>query len=435
MLSRADATARTRVAAIVADRMIESVQPGSAMPAAGSLRPRSVLLGLPRWTRDGGISAHVQTSAALLARHGLDVRVLAARVESSEQMPGVTVYRCPDLFHDDVPMTQRIGAALAFEPDVIHLHQVDRPDVVQAMKASAPVVVSAHLYSACTAGVYYFRPGDECTRAHGPGCVVNLIARGCGHTRNPKPLPARYRNASRRAAALKAADLVISYSSSVDRHLAANGLARRELIPIPVTIAAQSGSGHEHRRRVVFAGRLVREKGVDVLIRAAREVDGEFVICGDGRLLEAMRRLAVRHGVADRVTFKGWLDPEQLAAELAGASVVVMPSRWPEPFGLVGIEALAAGRPVIASGTGGIVDWLDDGVNGLCVTPGDAQDLARALNELLADPVRQQAMGHAGREMVDTRFTPERHTTAILNAYGAVRAGWLSGRVAASTLV
>jgi glycosyltransferase involved in cell wall biosynthesis len=405
--------------------MTESAQLGSTLPIADSLTPRSVLLGLPRWTRDGGISAHVQTSAALLAQRGIDVRVLAARVESREEIPGVTVYRCPDLFHDDVPMTQRIGAALAFEPDVIHLHQVDRPDVVHAMKASAPVVISAHLYSACTAGVYYFRPGHECTRAHGPGCVANLIARGCGHTRNPKPLPARYRNASRRAAALKAADLVISYSSSVDRHLAANGLSRRQIVPLPVTIAAKPGSGHGDRRRVVFAGRLVREKGLDVLIRAAREVDAEFVICGDGRLLEPMRRLAARNGVAGRVAFRGWLGPEQLAEELANASVVVMPSRWPEPFGLVGIEALAAGRPVIASATGGIVDWLDDGVNGVCVAPGDTHELARALNGLLADPARQQAMGAAGREMVNTRFTPERHTTAILNAYGAVRAGAL----------
>lgn len=403
------------------------------MPAS-SLTPRSLLLGLPRWTRDGGISAHVQSTAALLAQHGLDVRVLAARVESTEEIPGVTVYRCPDLFHDDVPMAQRIGAALAFRPDVIHLHQVDRPDVVQAMKLSAPVVVSAHLYSACTAGVYYFRPGQECTRAHGPGCMINLIARGCGHTRNPKPLPARYRNASRRAAALKAADLVISYSSAVDRHLAANGLTRRRIVPIAATIAPVQGSGHANRRRVVFAGRLVREKGVDVLIRAAREVDAEFVICGEGRLLEPMRRLAERIGVAGRVAFKGWLGPEQLAEELANASLVVMPSRWPEPFGLVGIEALAAGRPVIASATGGIVDWLDDGISGLWVKPGDAHELARALNELLADPDRQQAMGIAGREMVNTRFTAERHVAGVLSAYGSARAAWSPARSVALDL-
>jgi glycosyltransferase involved in cell wall biosynthesis len=381
-------------------------------------------MAVPRWTRDGGVSAHVQTSAAILARHGLDVRVLAARIESPDDVPGVTLYRCPDLFHADVPMATRIGEALSFGPEVIHLHQVDLPDVAREMRMSAPVVISAHNYPACSAGAYYFHPGQECTRAHGPGCIVNMLARGCMHTHNPKPVPKLYKNASRRAEALTHADLVVSYSSSVDRHLAANGLLRRRIVPYSTTIAPTVGPGDASARRVVFAGRLVREKGVDILIRAARQVDAEFVICGDGRLLKTMRRLARRNGVEGRVSFKGWLNPEQLAREFANASVVVVPSLWPEPFGLVGIEALAAGRPVIASATGGIGDWLDDGVSGLCVEPGDVHDLARALNELLADPLRQRTMGLAGRDAVSRRFSPERHLAAILDAYRAAREAW-----------
>lgn len=404
--------------------MADADASASMTASSGPPVTRSVLLGVPRWTRDGGVSAHVQTSATLLAQHGVDVRVLAARIESDGDLPGVTMYRCPDLFNDDAPMTARIGEALSFKPDVIHLHQVDRPDLVKAMRASAPVVISAHVYSACTSGVYYFRPGHECTRAHGPACAFNLVARGCAHTRNLKPLPTRYKNASRRVEALRNADLVLSYSAAVDRHLAANDLSRRRIVPFPATISPKLGSGHATRRRVVFAGRIVHQKGVSVLIRAARHVDGEFVICGDGRQLEAMRKLAQRTGVQERVSFKGWLSSEQLADEFANASVVAVPSLWPEPFGLVGIEALAAGRPVIASATGGIEDWLDDGISGLCVTPGDVEELALALNELLADTERQRTMGAAGREAVNRRFSPERHVAGILDAYASARATW-----------
>lgn len=393
--------------------------------SAGSApETNSVLLGVPRWTRDGGISAHVQSSAAILAGHGLDVRVLTARVESTEEIPGVIVYRCPALFHADAPMTERLGDALTFAPDVVHLHQVDLPDVVQALRASAPVVISAHVYSACPSGLYYFRPGQECTRAHGPACLLNMVVRGCAHTINLKSLPVKYVNAARRAQALQGADMVVSYSTAVDRHLAANGLTRRQIVPFPATIQARTGSGHAQRRRVVFAGRVVAHKGVAILIRAAHEVDGEFVICGDGRQLEAMRRLARRMGVERRVTFRGWLGSQQLAQELADASVVVVPSLWPEPFGLVGIEALAAGRPVIASATGGVEDWLEDGVSGVCVKPGDVADLVRALNDLLADPDRQAAMGLAGRQAVHARFSEERHAGAILGAYATARAVW-----------
>lgn len=216
--------------------MAESDRSASSALVSDLPAPRSVLMAVPRWTRDGGVSAHVQTSAAILARHGLDVRVLAARIESADEIPGVTLYRSPDLFHEDVPMDARIGRAMAFGPEVVHLHHVERPDIAQAMRMSAPLVISAHNYAACPSGKYYFRPGQECTRAHGPGCIVNMIARGCAHTRNPKSLPTRYINAARGAEALGLADLIVSYSSSVDRHLAANGLPRRKIVPLSTTL-------------------------------------------------------------------------------------------------------------------------------------------------------------------------------------------------------
>jgi glycosyltransferase involved in cell wall biosynthesis len=366
----------------------------------------------------------VVASAALLAGRGVEVTVLTARIESSERVEGVTLCHRPGLFHTDTSLDERIGDALESEPAVVHLHQIDDPEIVSALRASAPLVISAHGYTACTSGVYYFRPGHECTRSHGPGCVPNLLVRGCAHTRDPSSLPARYRHATGGLAALRRADLVVSYSSAVDRHLAANGIAHRVVVPYFPTMVPKSGSVHEAHRRVVFAGRIVAPKGVGVLIRAARDVEAEFVVCGDGRALDAMRKLARRHGVEERVRFTGWLHPDALAQELADASVVAVPSVWPEPFGLVGIEGFAAGRPAVGSATGGVGDWLTDGVSGLFVAPADSRGLARALNELLADPERQRTMGLAGRDTVTTRFSPERHLAVLLDAYATARSTW-----------
>jgi glycosyltransferase involved in cell wall biosynthesis len=393
-----------------------------------AMTPSSVLLVTPRWTRDGGVATHVVSSAAALAGSDVDVHVLAARLELTERIAGVTLHHAPHLFDVGASPEVRIGDARALSPDVIHLHQFEDPDVVSFMQAGSPIVISVHGYSACTSGVHYFRPGQECTRPHGPGCIPNLLLRGCAHGRNPASFPGAYARVTRGLHALRHADLVISYSSAVDRHLSVNGLTRRAIVPLFATIPARSAGGHAARRRVVFAGRVVRTKGVDVLIRAARSVQAEFVICGDGGRLEAMQELARRLGVEERVRFTGWLSAEDLALELAEASVVVMPSLWPEPAGLVGIEAQAAGRPVIASSTGGVGDWLQDGVNGLCVRPGDARDLARALDELLDDPDRQAAMGAAGRQIVGERFTLGHHLAALLQAYGTARATWAQAR-------
>jgi glycosyltransferase involved in cell wall biosynthesis len=392
--------------------------------------PSAVLLLTPRWTRDGGVSAHVEASAAALAASGVQVSVAAARVEAQEPPPGVELIEAPRMFESSAGAEERIGEALARHHDVIHLHQVDDPDLVEGLRAIAPVLLSAHGYTACTSGVHYFRPGEECTRGHGPGCVPNLLVGGCAHTRHPKTLPKKYRNASRGLRALLAADLAISYSSAIDRHLATNGIAARAIVPYFPTMPARPGSGHAERRRVVFSGRIVPPKGVDVLLDAARQVDGEFRLCGAGRELEAMRGLARDLGIEDRVTFTGWLDAEQLAVELGEASVVVMPSVWPEPFGLLGIEAFAAGRPAVASMTGGVVDWLEHGVSGLGVPPADPPALAAALTQLLEDPARQERMGLAGRQCVDSRFSPERHVTALMSAYAAAQEVWSPGRYA-----
>jgi glycosyltransferase involved in cell wall biosynthesis len=390
--------------------------------------PRSVLLVTPSWTRDGGVEAHVQASAAALAEHGMHVAVLTARIDSQACARGASIFHSPGLFDAGVAMRERVADALSSGPEVIHFHQVYDPELVEFMRASAPVALSAHGYGACPSGVYYFRPGQECTRARGMGCIPRMLARGCMHTRDPRDLPAKYARAGRGLEALRRADLAVTYSSSVDRHLAANGVTRRTIVPLFTTMAPHAGSGHHTRRRVVFAGRIVKPKGAEVLVRAARDVDAEFVICGDGRQLPALRGLAHELGIEDRISFRGWLAATELAIELANASLVAIPSLWPEPFGLVGIETLAAGRPVVASATGGVADWLEDGVSGTLVRPGDAGALSLALNELLADPARQQTMGMAGREAVAERFSRECHVRKLQESYRAACATWSSRR-------
>jgi glycosyltransferase involved in cell wall biosynthesis len=387
---------------------------------------RRVTFITPYWARNGGVGAHVLESAALLARAGVDVQVLAAQVVSEERPPGVVVAREPELMERGTDVMRRLSSVLAHEPDIVHLHQVDEPEIVEAVRERAAVVMSAHGYTACTSGVHYFGPGEGCTRHHGPGCVVHLPR--CAHVRNPTSLPRRYRAATRGLSALQRADLAVSYSSAVDRHLSVNGVRHRAIVPyfptVPADLAGVSPIDREGAPaassppRVLFVGRVVAAKGAGVLLRAAREVsDAEFVIAGSGRQLPAMRKLAQRLGLAERVRFAGWLGPRELASELRGAAVAVVPSVWPEPFGIVGIEAHAAGVPVIASATGGISDWLDDGVNGLLVPAGDAPALARALSDLLADHERRRAMGQAGRRSTAARFSAELHLAALERAY------------------
>ena len=389
----------------------------SASDPAPAAPIESVLFVTPRWTRNGGVGAHAIESAAALRERGVTVDVLSAASDVGED----EVILAPRLFDRSLSPSERVGAADGRRYDAVHFHQAEHPELAAHLRRRSPVLVSAHAYTACPSGLHYFSPGNECHRAHGPLCLANMLARGCTHGRRPTAFREMYERSGRGLATLREADLAIAYSSAVERHLAENGLERRALIPLFATVPT-AGQERVSRGTVLFAGRLVAPKGAAVLIDAAAAGALRLVICGDGRDREALEARARERGVEAR--FTGWLGREQLAAETARADVVALPSLWPEPFGLAGIEALALGRPVVASDTGGVRDWLEDGLSGRLVPPGDARALADALRELLEDDRRADAMGAAGRDAVNAHFTRERHVDALLAAYAAAGDHW-----------
>jgi glycosyltransferase involved in cell wall biosynthesis len=175
---------------------------------------------------------------------------------------------------------------------------------------------------------------------------------------------------------------------------------------------------------VLFAGRLVPEKGVDRLLHALAQMGSppKLLVAGDGPERSRLARLAQRLGVADRTEFLGWLSPAQVGAIVDRVSVVAVPSLWPEPFGIIGIEAMAHGRPVVAFDVGGIREWLQHEVTGLLVPPEDVPALSGALAALFGNPDCAWQMGEAGRRAALTRFSAGHHVSALLNLFAATRA-------------
>ena len=128
--------------------------------------------------------------------------------------------------------------------------------------------------------------------------------------------------------------------------------------------------------------------------------------------------MAADLGLAERVRFPGWVDePERL---FAASDVAVFPSRWQEPFGLSGAEALAHGVPVVAFDTGGVRSWLDDGVSGFAVPEKDVRAMADRLEQLGGDRALRVQMGEAGMAAVRARFAPERFLGAVKELAEAV---------------
>ncbi|MEE1754692.1 glycosyltransferase [Streptomyces sp. SP18CS02] len=182
--------------------------------------------------------------------------------------------------------------------------------------------------------------------------------------------------------------------------------------------------------RLIQLGRLVPRKGAAVSVAALRRLPGtELLIVGGppaGRLdddpeVRRLREVARLAGVGDRVRFLGGVPVDEVPPLLRSADVVLCPGDY-EPFGIVPLEAMACGRPVVASAVGGQLDTVSDPATGRLVPPRDPEALARAVGELLADPERRASCGAAGRRRVLSRYGWAGIAEATEAVYGAVLA-------------
>lgn len=231
---------------------------------------------------------------------------------------------------------------------------------------------------------------------------------------------------------VRKSDVVTAISSSTASAIqAVVPEARSRIIPFG---AASSGAGdalptrdvplseeRDRPYRLLFVGRLVERKGVIHLLRALTKLDPgvRLAIVGDGPLGPSLRAAAQELGVAERVEFTGPVSPEELRRQFQLCDVFVLPAVEDskgdvEGLGVVLIEALSHGRPVIASASGGIPDIVRDGSTGLLVTPGDEEALAGAVTRLRSDPELSRRLVAQGRAHIEEAFSWD-HIVGELN--------------------
>lgn len=202
-------------------------------------------------------------------------------------------------------------------------------------------------------------------------------------------------------------DLSFVLSDYMKGNLLMNGWdAKRIRLMVPYQDCQESSYAKPDGRPVIlYVGQLIRGKGVDLLLKALAEVKEDYCcrILGRGNDEKYLRDLADQLGIKDRVCFAGF--SADLHNEYCEARLLVFPSRWQEPFGLVGLEAYAHHIPVVAFDTGGVSQWLKHKVNGLAVKAKDVKRMAQAISIILNDPEQAQTYAEAGYRMVKHQYT------------------------------
>jgi D-inositol-3-phosphate glycosyltransferase len=374
----------------------------------------------------GGQNVHVANLATALAQRGIPVVVYTRR--DSESLPDrarlaprvmvehVTAGPTRELPKDELwPYMHEFGARLraAFERD--------RPALVHAhFWMSGAAAISA------TEGLEV--PVVQTFHALG---VVKRRHQGAADT-SPRPRLAVEREILQRV------DRVIATCSDEVFELARMDadLRRVDVVPCGVDLRQFSPEGPVEprpsgRRRLVVLSRMVPRKGIGNTIEALAELPGvELVIAGgpprehlaDDQEGRRLMRLAESYGVADRVDFRGRVERADAPALLRSADAVVCVP-WYEPFGIVPLEAMACGVPVIASSVGGLVDTVVHGVTGLHIPPRRPDRLADAARELLADEGMRRRLGAAGAARAQQRYGWDAVAEATLRSYAVLTAG------------
>ncbi len=310
----------------------------------------------------------------------------------------------------------------AFAPDILFLHKVEDPARVADLARRYPTVRMVHDHDlVCLRRHKYFPlTGRICDRPAGSACYLNLC---CVQRAAPgSVLPIALKGLGQVKAAIRANREVrrlMVGSRWMERELVMNGLDPERVAivpPIPAALADAQPVPSSREPEVLFVGQVIRGKGVDLLLKALVGVPGDWhaTIVGMGNHLEACRALAGELKIAERVTFTGWVPHRDLESYYGRAAVCVVPSRWPEPFGMVGVEAMARGRPVVAFAVGGIPDWLADGVTGLLAPEADTGALGAAIASLLGDRERAAALGAAGLARVRAEFQPAHYLDRLM---------------------
>lgn len=218
---------------------------------------------------------------------------------------------------------------------------------------------------------------------------------------------------------------LIANSNYVRQELIVNGVSPDKIITLLCAVERpQDPVIHltpeiHQQQRILFVGRIVPYKGLEWLLKALVKTDSKIHldIAGDGWGKPQMIELAQKMGLSDRITWHGWSNGEKLEALYQQCFTVVFPSLWPEPAGLVTLEAYAHFRPVIASACGGIPEYIQDGKTGILVEHNHVSQLSEAITELANNYHKSRLIGEQGQAWFEAEFIMEIHLQRLADIY------------------
>jgi glycosyltransferase involved in cell wall biosynthesis len=308
---------------------------------------------------------------------------------------------------------------------LLHIH--GRP-LLKELDGSCPVVYTHHNHSSyCPSGTKYLANSKiQCDRKmSGIGCIQGHVLDKCGSLR-PHHIARNLQGAYQELSLLKEHNiLVIANSDYVRTQLIANEFPPERVITLKLGIPRPQNPSHSltyeifQKQKLLFVGRLTPGKGVEWLLEALVHLSSSIhlEIAGEGWAKQRLEQQARNLGVDKRVTWHGWCRREKLDMLFNQCFAVIFPSVWPEPAGLVTLEAYAHRRPIIASAVGGIPEYIVNGETGQLVQPNNTLALVQEITNFSLNFDQCRTIGEMGYLRLQEEFLLERHAESLQNIY------------------
>ncbi len=372
----------------------------------------------------GGVETYLSTLVPALQAAGHEVGVLHDNPESESGPQRIAPDGIWRTGVQDEGLEGAIARVRGFAPDVCFSHNMRTLEVDTRLAAEWPLVKMMHgHFGTCVSGQKAFAfPGIvACTRTFGPGCLAHYLPRRCGRA-NPFVMVQEYRwGLEQRSLYDRYRAIVVASRFMRDEYVRA-GVAPGSVHAIPLFAPPHrpDESPDEDPRRidVIFLGRMTPLKGADILVEAAAHASARLgrrlsvVLAGEGPGRDRLQVMAASRDIDAR--FPGWVTPRERDDLLRNAALIAVPSRWAEPFALVGLEAGRFGTPTVAFDVGGIPDWLTDRENGRLIGPTrGAAGLGDAIADILENPDVRRRLA-AGARAAAASFSLESHLRQLM---------------------
>ncbi|MFL5340326.1 MAG: glycosyltransferase [Gemmataceae bacterium] len=396
------------------------------------------------WSRRrvAGAESYITAAAGELSRGCHHLALWTESAGPADRPPIPMPPDAPVWIAAELGRERAIADLKSWRPDILFFHGLSDPAVEECLRAIAPGVLVFHnYYGTCVSGMkmFSFPVRRPCRRRFGLGCLACYFPRRCGGL-NPVTAVRHYRVAARRLQQLRRHSGVVVFSSAMHAECLRHGVAGDRLHHVPPLLTGEGGgcrlpladaafSGESWE--LLYVGRMDAMKGGPVLMSALRTLPARLgrpvrlTLAGEGPDRRKWERLAGRAATAGlQIRFEGWVTGDRLDDLYRRSHLLLVPSQWPEPFGLIGPEAGLFGVPAAAFAVGGIRDWLHDGVNGRVApaAPPTASGFADAIVGCLSDATGYQKL-RAGARQLARRYTDAAAHLARLN--------WIFEQVAA----